>query len=113
MSHLPQHEQQHLFSQFMNNMDYPSLKDLLSRPNLVDVTGPSNHALVTACTYGHRDIVELLLAHPNVDVNKPDNHGWTPFAWAFHYGKEGAVEALLSDPRTDVNKVKLSIHSLF
>jgi len=65
--------------------------------------------LISACTKGHGEIVSLLLAHPEVDPNKPDLQGWTAFAWCFHYGKEDATIRMLADPRVDVNQ--LDLHS--
>ena len=51
----------------------------------------------------YASIVSLLLAHPNIDVNRKDDNGRTPF---FYAGREGmtSFRLLLKDPRTNLNQ---------
>lgn len=48
-------------------------------------------------------IVNLLLSHPNIDVNMMNFGGDTPLHIAAYSGDELATEILLNDPRVDVN----------
>ena len=57
-------------------------------------------ALHKACAYGHDEIVTLLLAHPDIDVNQKANGGWTPFMTACANGKTSCVQLLLKDARS-------------
>ena len=58
-------------------------------------------ALITACLYGHHQVVELLLSKDS-DINFQDNDGRTALMLASRYGHHQVVELLLSkDP--DIN----------
>ena len=40
-----------------------------------------------ACYFGHKDVVKLLLDHPErIELNARDNGGWTAFIWACQKG---------------------------
>lgn len=53
-------------------------------------------------------ITELLLAHPNIDVNKADKDGHTPFYDACGQGDVRALALLLADKRVDTKKTNKS-----
>ena len=58
-------------------------------------------ALITACLYGHHQVVELLLSK-DPDINFQNNNGWTALMIASQNGHHKVVELLLSkDP--DIN----------
>ena len=68
----------------------------------VDVNAATNNGgwrpLHCAAGNGDRDIVELLLAVPNVDVNVAGNDGQTPLHWAARNRRRAVVEQLLAVP---------------
>jgi len=65
--------------------------------------GPSS-ALHRACWNGHDAIVSLLLAHPAINVNLKDTHGFSPFMIAARCGALPCVRLLLLDPRVRPNE---------
>jgi len=78
------------------------LKEPHLEPNWVSyATGrtPLHHA----CELGIPQIIEALLRHPLIMVNKPDKHGMTPLGFAVKERNLGAVILLLEDPRVDPN----------
>ena len=60
---------------------------------------PSLHV---ASFSGHVEVVKLLLAHPNIGVNRKTLIGQTPFSKGCELGCVSAVRLLLKDPRVDV-----------
>jgi ankyrin repeat protein len=52
---------------------------------------------------GHRGVVELLLARPDVDTAGQDDSGCTPLMWAARFGHLPVVEALLNRRDVDVD----------
>ena len=68
-------------------------------PNVFDYTG-----LQISCALGNEEIVEYLISHPKINVNKEDKNGATPLFWACSAGKEEIVKILLKDERVNVNK---------
>jgi ankyrin repeat protein len=60
--------------------------------------------LHVACNQGHKKIVILLLAHPDIDVNQTDILGWPPFLSACFRGRISCVRLLLKDPRVKLNE---------
>lgn len=64
-------------------------------------------ALTKACRVGSPNslqIIKLLLAHPNIDVNKPDIYGDTAIINATVWNKADSVTLLLMDGRADLKK---------
>jgi len=61
-------------------------------------------ALYTACYYDNAEIVALLLAHPNIDVNLKNTFGQTAFFNALVLGRVESVKLLLEDSRVDINE---------
>ncbi|ORX81437.1 ankyrin, partial [Anaeromyces robustus] len=49
------------------------------------------------------EIVQLLLKHPDIDVNFQNNKGFTPLIRAAKDGKKEIVELLLKHPNVDTN----------
>ena len=61
--------------------------------------------LIYASTYGHSEVVGLLLQHPQIDVNKKGNMDEsTALHVASQNGHSPVVELLLQHPQIDVNK---------
>ena len=60
--------------------------------------------LYFAAFRGSITILKMLLALPQVDVNKQANYGQTPLLASIMFGKEDCVLALLNDNRTNVNQ---------
>ena len=48
--------------------------------------------LLTAVEHGHKTVVEMLLAHPHIDVNQADETGRTPLFLASELGREEVVK---------------------
>jgi len=61
-------------------------------------------AFYRACGHGRVAVVEFLLRHPRIDVNKPMIEGATPFKIACQCDRKEVVSLLLADPRIDFNK---------
>ena len=59
--------------------------------------------LLSAVDANDGEIVEMLLKHPDIDVNKTGSGGWTPLLLAIAEKNEGIVEILLKHPEIDVN----------
>ena len=56
-----------------------------------------------ACGHNAVTVVEFLLKHPRVEINKPTNQGGGAFNIACQQGCTGVVSLLLNDPRINVN----------
>ena len=74
--------------------DHPDLDVNWQDPNQWT---PLRHASFS----GHAEIVKLLLAHPNIEVNLKNYFGETPILLGCN-GRVAVVELLLKDPRVDV-----------
>lgn len=59
-------------------------------------------ALNIACYNGFIEIVRLLLAAPDIDVNKPNKKNSTPLIEAVRKGKTDIVRMLLKHPKIDI-----------
>ena len=65
-----------------------------------------NHtSLYLASAYGHLEVVNLLLQHPQIHVNHRDYYNRTSLWLAVDRGHFQVVSRLLNDNRTDVNIV--------
>ena len=58
-------------------------------------------ALHFAANRGDDDIVKMLLAHPDIDVNAADYRGRPPISLACEEGELSVVKLLLEDARVD------------
>jgi len=66
--------------------------------------GDRNTLLHHACLRSESSpVIPLLLAHPGIDVNRKNAHGYTPFYYAC-CGSPSAVREMLRDPRINVNE---------
>ena len=74
-----------------------------------DIRGKS--ALIWAGEEGHRDIVQLLVGHPDIEINMKDEDGFSGLIWAADNGHLDAVTEFLKHPDIDVNAVDLDGHS--
>ena len=60
-------------------------------------------ALMWACHYGHKEVVQLLLdnsSERNIDLNAKDSYGWTAFIYACKYGRKAVVKLLVEHSKT-------------
>ena len=55
-----------------------------------------------ASSFGHHEVVKLLLAHPAINVNAQDWQESTPLSLACSYNSVEVVQVLLKDSRVDV-----------
>ena len=70
-----------------------------------ETTDIGSTPLIVACEKNHCEVVDLLLKHPKIDVNKTMSvNGSTPLTMACWKGHNKVVELLLAHPMTDVNK---------
>ena len=61
-------------------------------------------ALHNSCYYkGSCEVVSVLLSHPDINVNKKDTRGRTPFGVAHMHGGKEVMKVLLEDSRVDIN----------
>ncbi len=60
-------------------------------------------ALWLAASWGHKAIVQALLAVPHSDVNAHNNHGATPLHIAVWHGHNPVVQVLLAQPLIKIN----------
>ena len=66
------------------------------------VSGPLWTPLHAAFFNDHDEVVKLLLAHPNINVNLKNMEGQTPLSFGCELGKVSVVRLLLKDPRVDI-----------
>jgi hypothetical protein len=62
-------------------------------------------ALHAACQKGRERMVSLLLAHPNIDVNRISKFNYTPLIRVCINGDINCLRLLLDDPRVKLNEV--------
>ena len=70
----------------------------------IDVNWTSEYQrtlLHVASGYGHAEVIKLLLAHPNTNVNLR-SIGRTPLSLACHRDRVSVVRLLLKDPRVNI-----------
>lgn len=79
--------------------NYKETRRILKENPEVNVN--SNDALYWACMKGHHKIVSLLLAHPDIDVNK-GSYDQKPFLGACSQGRTSCVHLLLADSRVNL-----------
>lgn len=60
-------------------------------------------ALLKATISGKTEVVKLLLAHPNINVNVTDHSHTTPLLWALALSRNEIVNLLLASPGIDVH----------
>lgn len=71
--------------------------------NMVRV-GPSQITALTQALWSReRDIVKLILQHPDLDVNMPNEFGLTPLMQTLDWGYFKLAELILQHPDVDVN----------
>jgi ankyrin repeat protein len=80
------------------------VKELINQG--IDINIKNNHgniALIDASCYGEKEIVKLLLNHPNIDVNIQSDYGYTALINASYKRHKEIVKLLLNHPNIDVN----------
>lgn len=92
-----------------------TVKKLLNTPEL-DVNEPSSisgaNALFCAAIHGQEEVVNLLLQHPNLNVNYTTTSGATALTLAARQQHLNVVEALLKHPGLHETQVKETIDFL-
>ena len=58
--------------------------------------------LHTASFSGHAEVMKVLLAYSDINVNVKDNTGSTPVSCGCRFGRLSVVKLLLKDPRVDL-----------
>ena len=66
-----------------------------------------------ACGHGRLSVVNFLLEHPRIEVNKPNINDGTPFFLACQQGHDDVVASLLRDGRVDICKANIKLSSPF
>ena len=79
------------------------VSDPAVNPNWVEAQ-KSDTPLHRACQFGHHQVVQVLLKHPQIDVNAQDAEEATPLFLASQKGHTEVVALLVADKRVDVNK---------
>ena len=51
-------------------------------------------ALHLASFFGHKNILEILIEHDEIDFEQKDNYGQTALNWAFYYGRKELIDIL-------------------
>ena len=96
-----------LFQAINSNNIVKTKQVLEAHPDLdINWMNPNYHDetfLHLAAQRKNPEIGKILLAHPLIDVNKKDNGGWTPVAYACDRGNVPLICLLCQDPRVDVN----------
>jgi len=72
-------------------------------PNKI-LPGRHRTMLNVAATKGDCEVIELLLAYPDIDLNVHDVYGWTPLMTAVRHGKLEVARMLLQHKDIDVNQ---------
>lgn len=65
-----------------------------------------------ACKACLSEVLEILLQHPNLDVNAQDAHGWTPLMYAVASNHTEIVKRLLQVPTCDINAKSNTSHTV-
>ena len=87
--------------------DLEKVKELSNQINDINWGNPDRSdytGLHISCLLGNKEIVEYLISHPKINLNKENKYGWTPLFIACWKGKEEIVKILLKDERVNVNK---------
>lgn len=72
-----------------------------ANPNSVDAHDQT--PLLWAAKFGHKDVVRLILAKEDVDIDTKNEWGRTPFSWAAHNGHNEIIEMLLATGKVELN----------
>ena len=72
--------------------------------NIKDSLHNDETPLIWASYNGHSEVVNLLLRHPTIDVNKGSKSGYTALHWASAMGHSEVLGMLLQHQQIDVNK---------
>ena len=95
--------------------DHNKVKKFFNENPRFDVNTPlldcGTTALHLACYFCHEEILEFFLSHPDIDVNRKDNHLRSPLLQiscnknveAFKQTK--CVNLILKDPRVEINAI--------
>ena len=82
---------------------YQSVKLLLAMGTNIDLKiNNGNNCLHIAAGYGHLNLSRILINKHNVDVQLPNNHGWTPVHYFAQKGSYGLVKTV-ADMGLDIN----------
>jgi len=83
--------------------------DVNQKNQLQETGNGGKNALLEACEYGHLDIVQMLLAYANVDVNALDQFGNTPLMLASMKDRREVVKVLLKQKNINVNQQDVKV----
>jgi hypothetical protein len=100
------HQLENRLSNAARNGDIKTVKSILNHKrvnvNWKDVSWQGT-PFYLACHYGKKEIVSLLLSHPDVLVNEPRHAGSTPFLSACYHHRIDCAKLLIDDDRVDLN----------
>jgi ankyrin repeat protein len=80
------------------------VRDFLSQGNDVNTVIFGESLLYRSVMLRRKEIVELLLSDPNIDVNLEKENGFTPLLLSIHMKSFDIAKLLLGHPKIDVNK---------
>ena len=61
------------------------------------------HSFIHACTFGRKDVVELFLSYPNIELNARSTDGTTAFMSACNNGHKDVVKLLLNHSGNNID----------
>ena len=83
-----------------NNLE--KLRDCLARGVDVNLVDRNGSGLMMAAYYGHEEILDVLLSHPDIKINQTMNDA-TALLFASRFGRAGIVSRLVQVPGLDIN----------
>ena len=84
------------------NNNVEKLRDCLARGVDVNLVDQDWSGLNIAAYYGHSETLDVLLAHPDIEINKAANNA-TALLYTCRFGRAGILSRLVQVPELDIN----------